>query len=40
MAGLKVGDRVEELGRTVGEALLEPTRIYVRPVRQVLSIIA
>jgi len=28
---------VDELGRTVGEALLEPTRIYVRPVRQVLS---
>ena len=37
IAGLKVGDHVEELGRTVGEALLEPTRIYVRPVRQVLS---
>jgi phosphoribosylformylglycinamidine cyclo-ligase len=35
-AGLKVGDFVEELGRTVGEALLEPTRIYVRPVRHIL----
>ncbi len=37
MAGLKVGDYVEELGRTVGEALLAPTRIYVRAVRGVLA---
>jgi len=29
-AGLEVGDRVEELGMTVGEALLTPTRIYTR----------
>jgi phosphoribosylformylglycinamidine cyclo-ligase len=36
-AGLKPGDFVEELGRTVGDALLEPTRIYARPVRKVLS---
>lgn len=36
-AGLKVTDHVPELGRTVGQALLEPTRIYARPVRQVLS---
>jgi phosphoribosylformylglycinamidine cyclo-ligase len=36
-AGLKVTDHVPELGRTVGEVLLEPTRIYVRPVRQVLA---
>jgi phosphoribosylformylglycinamidine cyclo-ligase len=35
-AGLKVGDRVEELGRTVGEELLAPTRIYVRVVQEVL----
>jgi phosphoribosylformylglycinamidine cyclo-ligase len=35
-AGLKVGDQVPQLGRTVGEALLEPTRIYVRAVRSVL----
>src|SRR5271163_4195170 len=35
-AGLKVGDRVPELGRTVGEELLEPTRIYVRPVKNIL----
>ena len=37
IAGLKVGDHVEELGRTVGEALLTPTRIYVRPVRRILG---
>ena len=37
IGGHKVTDRVEELGTTVGEALLTPTRIYVRPVRQVLT---
>ena len=37
IAGLKVDDYVEELGRPVGEAMLEPTIIYVRPVRSVLS---
>jgi phosphoribosylformylglycinamidine cyclo-ligase len=37
IAGLKVGDYVEELGETVGEALLRPTQIYVRPVRKVLG---
>ncbi len=37
LAGLKVNDYIEELGRTVGQALLEPTRIYVRPIRQALS---
>jgi len=36
VAKLQVADRVEELGATVGEALLEPTRIYVQPVRDVL----
>jgi phosphoribosylformylglycinamidine cyclo-ligase len=35
-AGLKVTDAVPGLGRTVGEALLEPTRIYVRAVRHIL----
>ena len=35
-AGLKVADHVPELGRTVGEELLEPTRIYVRAVKNVL----
>ena len=33
---MKVDDFVPELGRTVGEDLLEPTRIYVRPVKNVL----
>ncbi len=35
-AGLKVADFVPELGRTVGEALLEPTRIYVRAIKNIL----
>jgi phosphoribosylformylglycinamidine cyclo-ligase len=35
-AGLKVRDFVPELGRTVGDALLEPTRIYVRPIKHIL----
>lgn len=35
-AGLKVSDHVPELGRTVGEELLEPTRIYVRPIKNLL----
>ncbi len=35
-AGLKVSDFVPELGRTVGEELLEPTRIYVRALKNVL----
>jgi phosphoribosylformylglycinamidine cyclo-ligase len=35
-AQLKITDHVAELGRTVGEALLEPTRIYVKPVLEVL----
>jgi phosphoribosylformylglycinamidine cyclo-ligase len=37
MAGLSVDDHVEELGTTVGQALLEPTRIYARAVRSVLG---
>ena len=37
IAGLGVDDYVEELRRTVGEALLAPTRIYVQPVRQILA---
>jgi phosphoribosylformylglycinamidine cyclo-ligase len=36
-AGLKIDDFVPELGRTVGEELLEPTRIYVRPVLRILE---
>ncbi|MBN1344195.1 MAG: phosphoribosylformylglycinamidine cyclo-ligase [Phycisphaerae bacterium] len=31
-AGMKVGDHVPALGMTVSEALLEPTRIYVRSI--------
>ena len=37
MARLGVDDHVEELGETIGRALLRPTRIYVRPVRKVLA---
>jgi phosphoribosylformylglycinamidine cyclo-ligase len=37
IAGLNPAERVEELGATVRQALLEPTRIYVRPVRRVLG---
>src|SRR5438309_2993985 len=35
-AKLKVDDFVPELGRTVGEELLEPTRIYVRALKNIL----
>ncbi len=34
--GLDIHRKVPELGRTVAEALLEPTRIYAKPVREVL----
>jgi phosphoribosylformylglycinamidine cyclo-ligase len=38
MGGLAGGDRVAELGnRTVNELLLEPTRLYARPVKSVLG---
>lgn len=37
MAGLDVGDHVVELDKTVGEALLAPTRIYARPLREILN---
>jgi len=37
MAGLEVSDHVEELGQTVGEALLTPTRIYAQPLREILN---
>ena len=36
-AGLRVGDMVPELGRTVGEALLQPTTIYARPIVALLK---
>ena len=35
--GLRVDSHVEEFGRSVGEELLEPTRIYVRPALEMLS---
>lgn len=37
IGGHKVTDHIEELGRTVGEELLQPTRIYARAIRQVLG---
>jgi phosphoribosylformylglycinamidine cyclo-ligase len=36
-AGLNVNDHVAELGATVGQELLKPTRIYARVVRRILS---
>src|SRR5262249_28080742 len=36
-AGLKVDQFVADLGRTVGEELLEPTRIYVRAIGNILQ---
>jgi phosphoribosylformylglycinamidine cyclo-ligase len=36
-AGLRVDEFIPELGRTVGEELLEPTRIYVRVVMKILE---
>lgn len=37
MAGLGVTDEVAELGKSVGETLLTPTRIYARPIRRILN---
>jgi len=37
IAGCSIDDFIDELGQTVGEALLKPTQIYVRPVRKVLG---
>jgi len=34
---MKLGNHVPELGRTLGEELLEPTCIYVQPIRALLS---
>ncbi|MBI1345088.1 phosphoribosylformylglycinamidine cyclo-ligase [bacterium] len=39
-AGLEADQFVPELNRTVGEELLEPTRIYVKAIRQLLSVVA
>lgn len=35
--GFKIDSHVDEFGRTAGEELLEPTRMYVRPVWQMIS---
>lgn len=40
LAGLKIDTHVPELGRTVAEELLEPTRLYARPVRDLLNQLA
>ncbi len=37
LAGLTIDQHVEQLGRTVGEALLTPTQIYAQPLRKVLN---
>lgn len=37
VAGLGIDDHVEALGKTVGQELITPTRIYAKPLRQVLS---
>lgn len=37
IAGLTVDSHVAELGRTAGQELLEPTRLYARPLRRVLA---
>ena len=35
--GLRLGDRIAELGRTLGEEMLEPTRIYAKVIRALLG---
>jgi phosphoribosylformylglycinamidine cyclo-ligase len=35
--GLTVDDKIAELGQTVGQALLTPTRIYVKPILELLK---
>lgn len=37
---LDINDHVDELGQTVGEALIAPTKIYVKPVLKVLENVA
>lgn len=39
-AGYAVDQRLDDLGRSLGEELLEPTRIYVRPVLALLEAVA
>jgi len=35
--GLKINEHVDELGKSIGEALIVPTKIYVRPIIRLLS---
>jgi phosphoribosylformylglycinamidine cyclo-ligase len=35
--GLRLGDRIAELGRTLGEEMIEPTRIYAKVIRALLG---
>ena len=37
MAGLKITDNLQDLGRSVGEELLEPTRIYVKSILELIK---
>src|SRR5262249_778023 len=37
IAGRKIDDHVDELGATVGDALLAPTRIYAKALRRLLA---
>ncbi len=37
VAGLGIDDHIEQLGESVRQALLRPTRIYARPLRKILS---
>lgn len=37
MLNLKLDDRIPELGKTVGEELLTPTRIYAEPIRSIIK---
>lgn len=36
-AGLKIDQHIPELGKTVGEELLTPTRIYVKPIKHLIQ---
>jgi len=38
--GVKVSDHIPELGKTAGDELLTPTRLYVKPVRGLLATMA
>ena len=40
IAGLAIDDTIEECGGTVADVLLTPTRIYVKPIRKLLTTLA